>query len=61
MEVYIMKILHILNSKPDASTEKIINVQKSGNEVKIIELYKGGVNYDSLVKDVFDYDRVFCW
>lgn len=56
-----MKILHILNSKPDASTEKIINVQKSGNEVKIIELYKGGVNYDSLVKDVFDYDRVFCW
>lgn len=56
-----MKILNILKSEPDASTKKIIEVQKAGNEVKIIELYKGNVSYDKLVADVFSHDRVFCW
>ncbi len=56
-----MKILHILKKAPDATTKKIIDVQASGNEVKTIELYKGGVSYDKLVTDVFAYDKVFCW
>ncbi len=56
-----MKILHILKAAPNASTTKIIDLHKSGNEVNIIELYKGGVSYDKLVKDVFAHDKVFCW
>jgi len=56
-----VKILHIIKSQPDESTKKIIEVHKSGNEVKLVELYKGGVAYDKLVADVFAYDKVFCW
>lgn len=56
-----MKILHILKKSPDDSTKKIIDAQKAGNEVKIIEIYKGSVDYDKLVSDVFSHDKVFSW
>jgi hypothetical protein len=56
-----VKILHILKQAPDASTRKIIEIQAAGYEVKIIELYQGTVDYDSLLADVFSYEKVFCW
>jgi hypothetical protein len=56
-----MKILHILKKAPDASTQKIIEVQASDNQLTVIDLTKGGVAYDKLVADVFASDRVFCW
>ena len=56
-----MKILHILKKAPDASTKKIIELQAAGNEVKTVELYKGGVSYDKLVAEVFVSDKIFCW
>jgi hypothetical protein len=56
-----MKILHILKKTPDASTKKIIEVQASGNESKVIDLTKGAIAYDKLVTDVFNSDKVFCW
>jgi hypothetical protein len=56
-----MKILHILKKAPDASTSKIIEGHAAGNQVKTVELYKGGVSYDELIADVFAHDRVFCW
>jgi hypothetical protein len=56
-----MKILHILKNAPDASTKKIIEVQASGNQSKVIDLTKDHVAYDQLVADVFSSDRVFCW
>jgi hypothetical protein len=56
-----MKILHILKKAPDASTKKIIEVQTTGNESKVIDLTKGDVAYDKLVADVFASDKVFCW
>lgn len=57
-----MKILHILKKAPDASTKKIIELQTAGNQVKVVELHKGGaINYDGLVADVFTHDKVICW
>lgn len=56
-----MKILNIMKKTPDESTRKIIELQASGNEVKTVELYKGGVSYDKLIADVFAYDKIFCW
>jgi hypothetical protein len=56
-----MKILHIMKKTPDASTKKIVEVHTAGNEVKVIDLTKGGIAYDKLVADVFAYDKVFCW
>lgn len=56
-----VKILHILKKAPDASTKKIIELQAAGNDVKTVELYKGGASYEKLVADVFSSDKVFCW
>jgi hypothetical protein len=56
-----MRILHILKTAPDASTRKIIEVTSAGNQVKTVDLTKGGVNYDELVADVFSHDKIFCW
>ncbi|MHB8843578.1 MAG: hypothetical protein ACYC7L_02425 [Nitrospirota bacterium] len=56
-----MKILHIMKRPPDESTRKIIEVQGIGNEMTIIDLTGGGVDYRKLVADVFSHDKVFCW
>ena len=56
-----MKILHIVKKAPDASTKKIIEVQASGNQSKVIDLTKGGIAYNDLVADVFSSDKVICW
>jgi hypothetical protein len=56
-----MKILHIMKKVPDASTKKIIEVQASGHQSKVIDLTQGGIAYDKLVLDVFASDKVFCW
>ena len=56
-----MKILHIIKKAPDESTKKVIEVQASGNQSKIVDLTKGGIAYDKLVADVFASDKVFCW
>jgi len=56
-----MKILHIIKNAPDASTKKIIELQKAGNETVLVELYQGPVEYDKLVGAIFASDKVFCW
>ena len=56
-----MKVLHILKKTPDSATKKIIEVQTAGNQVKTIELFRGDVDYDKLIADVFSHDKVFCW
>lgn len=56
-----MKVLHILRKEPDAAIEKIIELHKTGNEVKVVELYKGGANYKELIDLIFKYDRVISW
>jgi hypothetical protein len=56
-----MNILHIVKKAPDESTRKIMELQASGNVVKTVELYRGGVLYDKLIADVFAYDKIFCW
>lgn len=56
-----MKILHILKRSPDESTRTIIELQRAGNEVTVVDLQKGGISYDKLVEDVFNHDKVFTW
>jgi len=54
-------ILHILKQEADASTQQIINQHKANNEVEVIELYKGNVDYNDLVKRIFQVDKVISW
>lgn len=56
-----MKILHILRSKPDDMIRLLINEISVGEKSSEIQLYEGAVNYDQLVKEIFQSDRIISW
>lgn len=56
-----MKILHILNDGPAKLSDQIINEQKKEHEIKVIDLTKKEASYESIVDDIFSYDKVISW
>jgi hypothetical protein len=56
-----MRILHILNDGPNKLADQIIGIQSGDHEVKVIDLSKGGLSYESIVDDIFAYDKVISW
>ncbi len=56
-----MKILHILNDGPSKLSDQVIAVQSREHELKVVDLSKPGVSYESLVDDIFSNDRVISW
>jgi len=56
-----MKVLHILNDGPTKLSDQIISVQSKENDVKIIDLSKKEASYESIIDDIFSYDRVVSW
>jgi hypothetical protein len=56
-----MKILHLLNDGPSKLSDQIIAVQKQDHEIKVIDLSKKEASYESIVDDIFSYDRVVSW
>ncbi len=56
-----MKILHILNDGPAKLPDQIISEQKKEHEIKVIDLTKKEASYESIVDDIFSYDKVISW
>ncbi|MEW6109366.1 MAG: hypothetical protein AB1632_09415 [Nitrospirota bacterium] len=56
-----MKILHILNDGPTKLSDQVISVQSTDNEIKVVDLSKKEASYESIVDDIFSYDRVISW
>lgn len=56
-----MKILHILRSEPDAMVRLFIEGSSKDNQVIEFPLYQQPMDYNRLVKEIFDNDRVYCW
>lgn len=56
-----MKILHIINDNFTNLSKQIIDIQSKDNEVKVIELSKKEVSYETIIDDIFSYDRVVSW
>ena len=56
-----MKILYVYKSEPDETTKKIAEKFAEGAEVVEFKLYEGNVDYDELVKKIFECDKVVCW
>ena len=56
-----MKTLHILRSEPDALVRSFIDGMSHGEKGKEVPLYRGNVDYDRLVQDIFQSDKVICW
>jgi len=56
-----MKLLHIFKSEPDQTVKKMVQPLSEGNEVRKFEMYTRDVDYDKLIKLVFEHDQVICW
>jgi hypothetical protein len=56
-----VKILHILNDGPSQLSSDIISVQAKDHELKIIDLSKRDVSYETVVNDIFASDKVVSW
>jgi hypothetical protein len=56
-----MKLLNILRSKPEEQVRRLVQEISKGKEAREVPLYDGKVDYDRLVKDIFEADRVICW
>ncbi len=56
-----MKILHILNDGPSDLSNQVIDVQSSGNALKVVELFDENKSYEAIIDDIFAYDRVISW
>ena len=56
-----MKILHIMRTQPDDMVTLFINKTSQGHDSSNFPLYQEPVDYDRLVQEIFDSDRVFSW
>ena len=56
-----MKLLNIIRSKPDEQVRLLVQGASKGNDAREVALYEGKVDYDQLVKDIFDAEKVICW
>ncbi len=56
-----MDLLHIVRSKPDDQTRKLIDGMSKGKQAREAPLYDGKTDYDQLVKDIFEAQKVICW
>ena len=55
-----MKILYLQKQAFDATTQKIMDVHKKGNDLTIVNI-KENKNYDQIVDLIFTSDKVISW
>jgi hypothetical protein len=56
-----MRILHILRSEPTELVRLLAGRMSQGETAREVPLFRGGVDYAQLVKDIFESDLVVCW
>ena len=55
-----MKVLHILKTEPDDTVEELMR-PFAGDEVTVVPLFEGEVDWAALVDQIFASDNVICW
>ena len=56
-----MKILHILKSEPDETTNHLIEILSEGEEATMIRLYDGKTTDEQIINALFEHDKVISW
>ena len=56
-----MKILHIVNSSVAKNVGDLMSSQEKDNEVKLIKLGSDEVNYETLIDEIENADKVISW
>ena len=56
-----MKILNIIRTEADKNADYFMEKFATDNESKTIELNADTTDWDSLIDDIFESDKVVCW
>jgi hypothetical protein len=56
-----MKILHIFRTEPDETVKNIVKTTTNGDESKVLELYKGDIDWSCVVDDIFSHEKMISW
>lgn len=56
-----MKLLHVIKTKPDEVTEKLIALTSENEESTLYRLYEKDADYGALIDLVFSHDKVISW
>ena len=56
-----MKLLHVFKSEPDEVIKTLMNASSEGNNVQQFDLFAKDVDYDKLVEEIFENDKVISW
>ncbi|MDP2646240.1 MAG: hypothetical protein Q8P24_14965 [Desulfobacterales bacterium] len=56
-----MKTLHIMRSQPDEMVRMFVEGLGPGGQSSEFPLYGNNVNYDRLVEEIFESERVISW
>ena len=57
-----MKTLHILKTKPEDHTEKLMSMLlASEKEATVFNLYEESADYEKLLDLIFEHDRAISW
>ncbi len=55
-----MRVLQILKSEPDEEIRSFMEAF-TGDDVTTVPLYEDGVDWEALVDDIFNHDKIVCW
>lgn len=56
-----MKVLHILNDGPCDDAQFIIDQQSGQHDIRVIDLSRKEIDYEDLVVQIEQCDKVFSW
>jgi len=56
-----MRVLHMLRTRPDSTMRSLIEWAYPGEDRILVPLCAGAVDYNQLVRQIFDSDRVISW
>jgi hypothetical protein len=56
-----MDQLHILRSRPDELVRRLVDGMSKDRQAKEVPLFEGRPDYDQLVKEIFEAEKVICW
>ena len=56
-----MRILHILKTEPDESTQILMDIISQGEEATVFELYNDSADYETLIDFIFEHDKTITW
>ena len=56
-----MTLLHIYKSQPDELTRSLVDLVSKNNDTKEFILYDEKADYEKLVDQIFECDKITCW